>query len=228
MRCSITLNEVKPTAYSPGTRPLGPQLTQRRENHLPTWWRCVDFTQIFHVLVWPDAPRYAHALYRFGNEQVLRGQPCRENQARPPAEATERHLSTVGTLGCRNDKVTRTITVDTHSGPLVRTALELYATGTHTLKRLRDKVNALGPIGKKGRDFSASNYQYILRNPAYFGTIRCGANGPEFEGWPFGFPVSAGVCGLSFVPATGLCGDGGFPVFWRFAAARRWRRCWLC
>ena len=83
-------------------------------------------------------------------------------------------------LGYLNDRVTRTITVDPHSGPLIRTAFELYATGTYTLKLLRDKVNALGLLGKKGRELSVSNYQYILRNPVYYGLIRF--SGELYEG----------------------------------------------
>ena len=83
-------------------------------------------------------------------------------------------------LGYRNDKLTRTITVDPHRGPLIRTAFELYATGTYTLKQVREKVNALGLIGKKGRELSVSNYQYILRNPVYFGLIRF--SGELYEG----------------------------------------------
>ena len=55
-----------------------------------------------------------------------------------------------------------------------------YATGTYTLKQVREKVNALGLIGKKGRELSVSNYQYILRNPVYFGLIRF--SGELYEG----------------------------------------------
>ncbi len=83
-------------------------------------------------------------------------------------------------LGYRNDRLTRTITVDPHNGPLIRTAFELYGTGAYTLNQVRQKVNALGLIGKKGREMSVSNYQYLLRNPVYYGLIRF--SGELYEG----------------------------------------------
>jgi site-specific DNA recombinase len=83
-------------------------------------------------------------------------------------------------LGYLNDTLTRTITIDPHRGPLIRKAFELYATGTHTLRDVREKINALGLIGKKGMELSVSNYQYLLRNPVYFGLIRY--SGELYEG----------------------------------------------
>ena len=75
-------------------------------------------------------------------------------------------------LGYLNDKVTRAIAPDPVKAPLVAKAFELYATGTYTLKRLREKINELGLEGLHHRLLSVSNYQYILKNPIYYGVIR--------------------------------------------------------
>ena len=56
------------------------------------------------------------------------------------------------------------------------------------------------------------------RNRTSFGdAVRCSIRLPDL--W-----ISAGFSRLSSAPAVVFCAVGAFPVFWRFAAARRWRR----
>ena len=64
--------------------------------------------------------------------------------------------------------------------PLIAKSFEAYATGTFTLRQLRDKFNALGLKGKSDGELAVSNYQTILKNPIYCGLIRY--NGEIFEG----------------------------------------------
>jgi site-specific DNA recombinase len=81
-------------------------------------------------------------------------------------------------IGYLNDKLTRTIIVDPVRAPFVRKAFELYATGDYTFARVREMVNGLGLVGLASRKRKAnpvlgdSNYQYILKNPIYYGVIR--------------------------------------------------------
>ncbi|MCM8782485.1 MAG: recombinase family protein [Candidatus Omnitrophica bacterium] len=75
-------------------------------------------------------------------------------------------------LGYLNDRKTRTIVVDKDKAPLIRKTFELYTTGTYSLSRLRDTINACGLTGKKEETLSISNYQYILKNPIDYGLIR--------------------------------------------------------
>ena len=56
--------------------------------------------------------------------------------------------------------------------PLIAKSFEAYATGTFTLRQLRDKFNALGLKGKSDGELAVSNYQTILKNPIYCGLIR--------------------------------------------------------
>jgi len=83
-------------------------------------------------------------------------------------------------LGYLNDRKTRTIVIDKDKAPLIRKTFELYATGTYSLSRLRDTMNACGLTGKKEETLSISNYQYILKNPIYYGLIRY--KGETYEG----------------------------------------------
>ncbi|MAZ67633.1 hypothetical protein CL652_02590 [bacterium] len=83
-------------------------------------------------------------------------------------------------LGYLNDKNKRCIVVDKEKAPLIRKTFELYASGEHSLSGLREIINALGLVGKKGGVLSVSNFQYLLKNPIYFGMIRY--NGELYEG----------------------------------------------
>jgi site-specific DNA recombinase len=87
-------------------------------------------------------------------------------------------------IGYLNDRATRTIVIDPARGPLVRKAFELYATGDYSFERVREMVNGMGLMGmpRKGktRALATSNYQSMLENPIYYGTIRY--LGEHFEG----------------------------------------------
>ena len=77
-------------------------------------------------------------------------------------------------LGYVNDKEKRCIVVDKPKAKLIKKAFELYASGEYPLSEIRKKINIAGLVGKKGKLLSVSNYQYMLKNPIYYGVIRYG------------------------------------------------------
>jgi len=83
-------------------------------------------------------------------------------------------------LGYRNDKENKHIVVDKEKARFIKKAFELYATGEYPLSEIRKIINKAGLVGKKGKMLSVSNYQYMLKNPIYYGVIRY--NGEIYEG----------------------------------------------
>ena len=83
-------------------------------------------------------------------------------------------------LGYINDKNTRTILPDKDRAVLIRKTFELYATGDYPLAEVRRIMNGAGLKGRHVEPLATSNYQYMLRNPAYYGVIRY--NGEIHEG----------------------------------------------
>ena len=77
----------------------------------------------------------------------------------------------IAPLGYLNDKVSRMIVPDPERAPMVRKAFELHATGTYTLDRLHQTVNALGLTNRSGKPLSRSQYHRLLQNPIYYGVI---------------------------------------------------------
>ena len=82
-------------------------------------------------------------------------------------------------LGYINDKNTKTIYPDKDRAVFIRKTFELYATGDYPLAEVRRIMNG---VGLKGRHttLSVGNYQYMLKNPVYYGLIRY--KGELYEG----------------------------------------------
>ncbi|MDO8802969.1 MAG: recombinase family protein [Elusimicrobiota bacterium] len=82
-------------------------------------------------------------------------------------------------LGYINDKNTRTIFPDKDRAVFIRKTFELYSSGDYPLAEVRRIMNE---VGLKGRHtaLSVSNYQYMLKNPVYYGLIRY--KGELYEG----------------------------------------------
>jgi DNA invertase Pin-like site-specific DNA recombinase len=83
-------------------------------------------------------------------------------------------------LGYKNDKENKRIVVDKEKARFIKKTFELYATGEYPLSEIRKIINKAGLVGKKGKTLSVSNYQYMLKNPIYYGVIRY--NGEIYEG----------------------------------------------
>ncbi len=74
----------------------------------------------------------------------------------------------------------RKIVPDENIAPLIKKTFEAYATGSFTLRQLRDKFNELGLKRKSGKELAVSNYQKLLKNPIYTGLMLY--NGEIHEG----------------------------------------------
>ena len=83
-------------------------------------------------------------------------------------------------LGYVNDKNTRCIAVDKEKAKYIKRAFEMYATGEYPLAQIREIINSIGLVGKKGKMLSVSNYQYMLKNKIYYGMIEY--NGELYDG----------------------------------------------
>jgi DNA invertase Pin-like site-specific DNA recombinase len=72
--------------------------------------------------------------------------------------------------------------IDPAIGRLVRTAFELYASGSHTFDTLREEMFTRGLRGKTGKPLSLDAVSVMLRNSFYIGLIRIERSGQTFEG----------------------------------------------
>jgi DNA invertase Pin-like site-specific DNA recombinase len=83
-------------------------------------------------------------------------------------------------LGYVNDKERRCIVIDKEKAKHIHKVFEFYATGKYPLSGIQKIINTVGLVGYKGKTLSVSNYQYILKNPIYYGVIRY--NGELYDG----------------------------------------------
>ena len=75
-------------------------------------------------------------------------------------------------IGYLNDKNKRCIVVDKEKASFIKRAFEIYASGEYPLAHVRKVINEAGLIGRTGKVLSTANYQYMLKNPVYYGVIR--------------------------------------------------------
>jgi DNA invertase Pin-like site-specific DNA recombinase len=83
-------------------------------------------------------------------------------------------------IGYLNDRKTRTIILDEGKAPFIKRVFELYSTGKYPLAEIREKINTLGLTGRRDKLLSVSDYQYMLKNPLYYGVFRF--KGEVYEG----------------------------------------------
>ena len=83
-------------------------------------------------------------------------------------------------IGYLNDRKTRSIILDEGKAPFIKRVFELYSTGKYPLAEIREKVNSLGLTGRRDKLISISDYQFMLKNPLYYGVFRY--NGEMYEG----------------------------------------------
>lgn len=85
----------------------------------------------------------------------------------------------LGYLDCGGGKVK---VMDPTTGPLVRKAFELYATGGYTLEALSNELNRCGLRTKTGGEIGVTRLSDTLNNPFYTGIIRIKRTGETFSG----------------------------------------------
>jgi site-specific DNA recombinase len=69
---------------------------------------------------------------------------------------------------------------DPVKAPLIRKAFQLYAAGNYPFHEVRRRINELGFTSNNDRTLSTSNYQWMLKNPFYYGLMEF--NGEVHEG----------------------------------------------
>ena len=72
--------------------------------------------------------------------------------------------------------------IDASTGPLVRMAFELYASGDWGLHGLRDQLNEQGLRNKMGGMLTVNGVSTLLHNPFYIGVIRIRKTGEAYTG----------------------------------------------
>jgi DNA invertase Pin-like site-specific DNA recombinase len=72
--------------------------------------------------------------------------------------------------------------IDPISGPLVRAAFELYATGTYTLGTLADELYRRGLRTCSGKKIARASLSDLLNNSFYIGLIEIRTTGELFDG----------------------------------------------
>lgn len=85
-------------------------------------------------------------------------------------------------LGYLNQGGGKAKVLDPQKAHLVRRAFELYASGTHTLHTLRDKLAKLGLTNCRGGHLSIAGLSKLLNNPFYCGVLRLRSTGETFNG----------------------------------------------
>ncbi len=85
-------------------------------------------------------------------------------------------------IGYQDQGKAKPKTIDPVSGPLVRQAFKLYATGSWSLRDLAEELHRRGLRNKRGGRVRATGLNYLLRNPFYIGLMRIGTTGETFEG----------------------------------------------
>lgn len=85
-------------------------------------------------------------------------------------------------LGYSNHGRAKPKTIHPLSGPLVRQAFELYATGEYTIKSIRLKLHTLGLRTSTGHPLSKSTLTSVYRNSFYYGMLRFRSTGELFQG----------------------------------------------
>ena len=85
-------------------------------------------------------------------------------------------------IGYSNNGKGELKTIDPISGPLVRQAFELYASGQYSLHSLRHELARRGLRGASGGPLSKGCLERFLANPFYTGTIRIRRAGEVYAG----------------------------------------------
>jgi site-specific DNA recombinase len=73
-------------------------------------------------------------------------------------------------------------TIDPFTGPLVRQAFQLYATGRYTLKTLHAELHRKGLRNRRRRALVINDLSVMLNNPFYTGLIRIKRTGETYRG----------------------------------------------
>lgn len=85
-------------------------------------------------------------------------------------------------LGYVNNGKAKAKSINPVTGPLIKQAFELYATGQYNLKSLRLKLHTLGLRTGTGNPMSKNTLTAVFNNPFYFGLLILRSTGEAFPG----------------------------------------------
>ena len=88
----------------------------------------------------------------------------------------------LGFVNGRNANGEKTLLHDPKRMPLVKEALEMFASGLYTKEQVRERANALGLRTLGDRPISSETFDRMLRNPIYAGLLRVDEWGITAEG----------------------------------------------
>ena len=74
-------------------------------------------------------------------------------------------------IGYTNDRLNKTILVDTERAPFIKRAFELYASGSYSLKKISDLLFQEGFRSRSGYKYRKGRIQKILKDPFYHGIM---------------------------------------------------------
>jgi DNA invertase Pin-like site-specific DNA recombinase len=87
-------------------------------------------------------------------------------------------------LGYKRDPVTKQLSIDPETAPLIRLIFELYLSDqTSGAYQIARQFNDQGQLSPTGRLWDQLNILRILRNPVYVGEVVYGNNGPKHKRW---------------------------------------------
>lgn len=85
-------------------------------------------------------------------------------------------------IGYRNNGAAKVKTPDPVTAPLVRTAFELYASGTQSIRSLQAELKKRGLRNTTGKPLSKTGVEILLGNAFYCGLIHIKRTGQTFKG----------------------------------------------
>jgi len=85
-------------------------------------------------------------------------------------------------LGYLNNGKGTVKTIDPVRGPLIREAVERYASGRYSIRSLQREMKGRGLTGRSGKPVAVSSLTLILKNPFYMGLIHIKRSGESFAG----------------------------------------------
>ncbi|HEX6503236.1 MAG TPA: recombinase family protein [Terriglobales bacterium] len=104
-------------------------------------------------------------------ENKLRGRRSLEGMKTRLAAGKWPFRAALGYVNGRDDKGEKVLLLDSQRAPLVRKAFELFASGVHSQRQVRDRMNAEGLRTRSGKPVDRETFSRMLRNPLYAGIV---------------------------------------------------------
>ena len=129
--------------------------------------------------------RAAHRRHPGGHRRRLHPQSARGDDQGPRTVASSRgSIRSAPRSGISTTARASRRRPDPEKAPLIREMFELYASGQHSLRSLRQEMNRRGLRNHAGRPLSLCGIETIINNPFYTGLIVIQTHRPDLRGHP--------------------------------------------